>query len=57
VPFRWCITVKATIRGVNEILSISWLPHQPSHAIEDVRTPVVDRRLVMVLTSHILDGV
>jgi hypothetical protein len=34
--FRWHITVKETLRGVNEMLGIGWLPHQPSHAFADV---------------------
>jgi len=31
--FWWCITVKAMLRGVNKMLGVSWLPHQPSHAL------------------------
>jgi hypothetical protein len=55
--FRWCIAVKATLRGVNDMLGVSWLPHQPSHAFDDVLTPVFDTPLVIVIPSHILDGV
>jgi hypothetical protein len=55
--FRWRIAVKATLRGVNEMLSIGLWPHQPSHAFDDVSTPVFDRPLVIVIPSHILEGV
>ena len=34
-----------------------WLPHQPSHALDDVSTPVFDRALVIVIPSHILESV
>jgi hypothetical protein len=39
------------------MLGVGWLPHQPSHAFDDVTTPVFDRALVIVITSHILDSV
>jgi hypothetical protein len=39
------------------MLGIGWLPHQPSHAGDDVSTPVFDRPLVIVIPSHILEGV
>jgi hypothetical protein len=55
--FRWRITVKATLRGVNVILGVGWPPHQPSHAFDDVSTPEVDSPLVIVIPSHILEGV
>jgi len=55
--FRWRIAVKATLRGVNEMLGVGWLPHQPSLAFDDVSTPVFDRPLVIVIPSHILEGV
>jgi hypothetical protein len=55
--FRWRIAVKATLRGVNEMLGVGWLPHQPSHAFDDVSTPVFDRPLVIVIPFHILEGV
>jgi hypothetical protein len=42
---------------VNGILRIGWLPHQPSHALNDVPTLVVDRPLVIVIPSHILESV
>jgi hypothetical protein len=51
---RWRIAVKATLRGVNKMLGVSWLPHQPSHAFDDVSTPVFDRALVIVIPFHIL---
>jgi len=52
--FRWCITVEAALTGVNKKLSVRYLPHQPSHAFDDVSTPVFDRPLVIVIPSHIL---
>jgi hypothetical protein len=55
--FQWRIAVKAMLRGVTEMLGIGWLPHQPSHAFDDVSTPVFDRLLVIVIPSHILQGV
>jgi len=51
--FRWGIAVKAMLRGVNEILGVGWLLHQPSHASDDVSTPVFDRALVIVIPSDI----
>jgi hypothetical protein len=48
---------KAMLRGVNEMLGVSWLPHQPSHAFDDVSTPVFDRPLVIVIPSHFLESV
>jgi len=54
---RWRTAVKATLRGVNEMLSLGWLPHQPSHALDDVSTAVFDRALVIVIPSHILESV
>jgi hypothetical protein len=42
--FRWCIAGKATLRGVYTLLGIRWLQHQPSHAFDDVSTPVFDVR-------------
>jgi len=55
--FRGRIAVKATLRGENEMLSVCWLPHQPSHAFDDISTPVFDRLLVIVIPSHILESV
>jgi hypothetical protein len=55
--FWWRIAVKATLRGVNEMLGVGWLPHQQSHAFDDVSTPVFDRPLVIVIPSHCLEGV
>jgi len=55
--FRGRIAVKATLRGENEMLSVGWLPQQPSHAFDDVLTPVFDRVLVIVIPSHILESV
>jgi hypothetical protein len=56
-PFRWGIAVKATLKGVNELFGVCWLPHQPSLAFDDVSTPVFDRPLVIVIPFHILEGV
>jgi hypothetical protein len=55
--FWWHIAVKATLRGVNEILGVVRLPLQPSHAFDVVSTPVFDMPLVIVIPSHILEGV
>jgi hypothetical protein len=55
--FRWRIAVKATLRGENEMLGIGWLRHHPTHAFDDVSTPVFDRGLVIVILSHILESV
>jgi hypothetical protein len=52
--FWWCIPVKAIMRGVYTILCISWLPHVPSQAFDDVSTPVFDRALVIVIPPHIM---
>jgi len=54
---RWRIAVKATLRGVNEMLRVGWLPYEPSDGFDDVSTPVFDRALVIVIPSHILDSV
>jgi len=55
--FRGSIAVKAMLRGENEMLGVRWLPHQPSHAFDDVSTPVFDRVLVIVIPFHILKSV
>ena len=39
------------------MLCLGWLPHQPSHAFDDVSTAVFDRALVVVIPSHILKSV
>ena len=39
------------------MLGVGWLPHQPSHACDDVSTPVYDMALVIVIPSHILQSV
>ena len=54
--FRWRIALKLTLRGVNMLLGVGWLPHQPSHAFDDVSTPVFHRALVIVIPSHILES-
>jgi len=55
--FGWRIAVKETLREVNEMLGIGWLPHQPSHAFDRVSTPVFDSALMIVIPSHILECV
>ena len=55
--FRWRIAVKATLRGVNTMLSERWLPHQPSHAFDDVSSPVFDRALVIVIPFYMVESV
>ena len=55
--FRWHIAVEATLRGVDEMLSIGRLPHQASHAFDDVSTAVFHRVLVIVIPSHMLESV
>jgi len=55
--FRRCTAVKTTVTGENEMLGVGWLPHQPSHALDDVWTPVFDRFVVNVIPSHILESV
>jgi len=55
--FRWRGAVQATLRGVNAILGLGWLPHRPSHAFDDLSTPVFDRALVIVIPFHILESV
>jgi hypothetical protein len=42
--------------GVNEILNVCRLPHQPSHAVDDVSTSIFDRAWVIVIPSHILES-
>jgi hypothetical protein len=37
------------------MLGAGWLPHQPSHAFDDVSTPVFDMALVIVIPSLILE--
>ena len=55
--FRWRITVKATLMGLNEMLRVGWMPHQPCHAFDDVSTPVFDNTLAIDFPSHILRSV
>ena len=55
--FWWRIAVKETLRGINEMLGVCWLPYQPSHAFDDVLTAVFDRALVIVIPSHRLESV
>jgi len=49
--FQWQIAGTAMLSGVNEIVSVGWLPHQPSHAFDEVSTPVLDKALVIVIPS------
>jgi hypothetical protein len=55
--FQCHIAVKATLRVVNTMLGVCWLPHQPSHAFDDVSTPGFDKSLVIVIPFHIHDSV
>jgi hypothetical protein len=55
--FRSGIPVKATLRGVNEMLDVRWLPHQPSHTCDDLSTSVFDMALAIVIPYHILESV
>jgi len=48
---------KAMMRVQIEMLSIGSLPHQPSPAFDDVSTPLFDRALGIVISSHILESV
>jgi hypothetical protein len=52
--FLGCIAVKAPLGGENVMLGVGWLPHQRSHAFDDVLTPQFDMALVVVIPSHIL---
>ena len=49
--------MKSTLRGVNEMLGVRWVPHQPAHAFDDFSTPVIDTALVIVILFHILESV
>jgi hypothetical protein len=51
------MAVKVMLRGLNTILSVCWLPHQLSHAWDDVSTVVFDTALVIVNLFHILESV
>jgi hypothetical protein len=55
--FQWRIAVKATLWGINQMLGVGWLQHQPSNAIDDISTPVFHRPLVIIIPSHILKSV
>jgi hypothetical protein len=55
--FRGRIAVKAPLRGENEMPGVGWLPHQPSHAFDDVSPPGFDKALVIVIPSHIVESV
>jgi hypothetical protein len=48
---------KAILRGVNQMLSVGWLAHQPSQAFDGVSAPEIDKWLVIVIASHILKSV
>ena len=55
--FWWGIDDKVMLRGINEMLGVDWLPHQPCDCLDDVSTPVIDRVLVIAISSHILESV
>jgi hypothetical protein len=51
------IAAKAMLQGTNEILSVGWLPYQPSDTFEDDTTPVFDWALVIVIPSNLPQSV
>jgi hypothetical protein len=51
------IAVTTIQRDEIQILGISRLPHQPSHLIDVVSTPIFDTSLVIVIQYHILESV
>jgi len=53
---QWRITVKATLRGVNQRFSIGCLAHQPSHGFDDVSTPACERPMAIVIPCHLLES-
>ena len=55
--FRGHTAVKVMLRGKSEMRCMGWLLHEPSHAFDDVSTPVFDRVLVNVIPSHVLESV
>jgi hypothetical protein len=55
--FRGGNTVKAMLSGIKQMLGVSRLLHQPSHAFGDVSTPEFDRALVIPIPFHILESV
>jgi hypothetical protein len=55
--FQWRIAVEATLKGMNGMLGVGWLPHQPSHAFDDVLTPEFDSALMIFIPSHIRESV
>jgi hypothetical protein len=55
--FQWRIAVKAMLRCVYGMRGVGWLPYRPSHAFDDISTPVFDRSLVIVIPSQILESV
>jgi len=48
---------ESSAEGPESMLGVGCLPHQPSHAVDDVLTPVFDRALVIAIPSHILESV
>jgi hypothetical protein len=48
--FSWRIAVEATLSGVNEMLCVGWLQHQPSPSFDDVLSVVFDMALVIVIS-------
>jgi hypothetical protein len=55
--FQWHIAANVTLRGINRILGVCWLPLQSSDAFDNVSTLVFDRVLVIVIPFHILESV
>jgi hypothetical protein len=52
----WRIELNATLSGVNRNLGVRWLPHQLSHACDDVSTVVFERVLVIATRFHIVES-
>lgn len=55
--FWWRIMVNTFPKHVNMMLDVGCLPHQPSHACNDVSTAELDRALVTVIPSYIVESV
>jgi hypothetical protein len=55
--FQWGIAVQATLWGIDIMVGVRRLPHQPSHAVHEVSTAVFDVALVIVIPFHILESV
>jgi hypothetical protein len=54
---QWRIVIEATLRAINEMLGVGWLPHQLSCGFDDESTSVFDMVLGIVIPSDILESV